>query len=103
MVPAKEAKQSYFDLFALFILVLLVFWFSREMVFSDKIPFFRDLNTYFYPLRFSLAEALKAGRLPLWDRHIAMGFPLLADFQSGVFYPPHLYLQIQFISIRCDR
>lgn len=91
MVPAKEAKQSYSDLFVIFILVLLVFWFAREMVFSDKIPFFRDLNTYFYPLRFSLAKALKAGQLPLWDRHIAMGFPVLADFQSGVFYPPHLF------------
>ena len=67
------------------------------MILDDQLPFFRDLSTYFYPLRFTLAEALKQGELPLWNRHSAMGFPVLADFQSGVFYPPHLlFLALPF-------
>jgi hypothetical protein len=67
------------------------------MIWDGQVPFFRDLNTYFYPLRFSLTEAFKGGELPLWDRHFAMGFPILADFQSGVFYPPHLlFLALPF-------
>lgn len=78
----------------LFILLLMVLWFGHEMVWAGKIPLFRDLGPYFYPMRFSLAESLKAGELPLWDPHVAMGFPLLADFQSGVFYPPHLFYLI---------
>lgn len=41
-------------------------------------------------MRYSLVESLRSFELPLWDRHAAMGFPLLADFQSGSFYPPHL-------------
>ena len=77
----------------------MVLWFGHEMVWGGKLPFFRDLGTYFYPMRFSLAESFKAGELPLWDRHAAMGFPLLADFQSGTFYPPHfLFLILPFFS-----
>jgi hypothetical protein len=67
------------------------------MIWDTEVPFFRDLGPYFYPIRFSLAESLRAGELPLWDRHMAMGFPLLADFQSGPFYPPHLvFLFVSF-------
>jgi hypothetical protein len=83
-LPARK------DYSALCLLVLMVLWFSHEMVWGGKVPFFRDLGTYFYPMRFSLAQSFKAGELPLWDRHIAMGYPLLANFQSGTFYPPHL-------------
>jgi hypothetical protein len=87
------------DYLALSLLALLVVCFAGEMVWDDKVPFFRDLGTYFYPMRFSLAESFKAGELPLWDRHVAMGYPLLADFQSGVFYPPAvLYLILPFFA-----
>lgn len=79
------------DLGALTILILGVLFFGGEMVWDGKVPFFRDLNYYFYPLRHSLGEACKAGEIPLWNRHMGMGFPLLADIQTGVFYPPHLF------------
>lgn len=75
-------------------LVAIIVWFCHEGVWGGKIPFFRDLSIYFYPLRVSLAESFKAGVLPLWNRHLSMGFPLLADFQSGAFYPPHLFYLI---------
>lgn len=72
------------------------------MVFSGKIPFYRDLGLYFYPIAFSVGESLKNGELPLWNRHMAMGFPLLADFQSGAFYPPNLLYAILpfFVALR---
>lgn len=74
----------------------MVLWFGHEMVLTDKIPFFRDLGPYFYPLRWTLAESLKSGDLPLWSRHMAMGFPAMADFQLGVFYPPHVIYLLPF-------
>jgi hypothetical protein len=81
------------------LLAALVLWFGHEMVWSGKVPFFRDLSTYFYPMRFTLTESFKAGELPLWDRHMGMGFPLLADFQSGSFYVPHIcYLMLPFFT-----
>jgi hypothetical protein len=77
----------------------MLVYFSYEMIFSGKIPFFRDLVTYFYPIRFSVAEAFKAGELPLWDSHMATGFPIMAGFQSAVFYPPSIvYYLFPFFS-----
>jgi hypothetical protein len=84
---------------AYLLLVAMVTWFCHEMVWGAKIPFFRDLGLYFYPIRFILAQSFQAGELPLWNRHMGMGFPLLADFQSGVFYPPHLFFLIFPFSI----
>lgn len=90
------------DVFGLLAAILLVLGFCHGLLFSSEIPFFRDLITYFYPLRFALHESYNAGNIPLWNRHMAMGFPYLADFQSGVFYPPHLLLAALpfFLAIR---
>jgi hypothetical protein len=87
------------DRAALVILGAMIFWFCQDIIFTEQVPFFRDLGPYFYPLRFSLYEGFRSGELPLWNRHMAMGFPLLADFQSGIFYPPHLlFLLLSFFS-----
>jgi len=87
------------DIGGVALMLAMVLWFSHEMLTAEKVPFFRDLGPYFYPMRFSLAESLRNGELPLWDRHVAAGFPLLADFQSGAFYPPHLFfLLLPFFS-----
>ncbi len=78
------------EAFSIAAIILLVLWFCQDLVVSNAIPFFRDLSTYFYPLRFTLFEAFRSGEVPLWNRRMAAGFPVLADFQSGTFYPPHL-------------
>lgn len=62
------------------------------MLLDDKVPFFRDLGTYSYPIKFSVAKSLRAGEIGLWDQHMAAGFPLFAALQPGVFYPPNLLL-----------
>lgn len=91
------AKQQ--DYIAFLLVIVAVIWFDREMISTNLVPYFRDLGPLFYPMRFSLAESFKAGELPLWDRHTAMGFPLLANFQSGSFYPPNLvYLILPFFT-----
>jgi len=77
----------------------MIFWFNHEMILTGQIPFFRDLGLMFYPMRFSLAESFRAGELPLWDRRIGMGFPMMANFQSGAFYVPNLlFLLLPFFS-----
>jgi hypothetical protein len=90
MASTKLCDKFSANLIALVFLLIGIFWFSHEMIWEGKVPFFRDLGPYFYPIRFSLAQSFSSGELPLWDRHMAMGFPLLADFQSAPFYPPHL-------------
>lgn len=52
--------------------------------------FFHDFSIAYPPLRVSAAEAVRAGHLPLWESRMGNGFPVLAESQAGVFYPPHL-------------
>jgi hypothetical protein len=90
------------DCLALLSLTAMLMSFCDEIIFSGKIPFFRDLAAYFYPIKFSVAESFKAGHLPLWEPHMATGFPILAEFQSAVFYPPSVifYLMPFFAAIQ---
>jgi len=37
-----------------------------------------------------LYGALRAGHLPLWNPHVGLGRPFLADVETAFFYPPHL-------------
>src|SRR5262245_26796812 len=87
-------RNSLSRLIPLFVLSSLILWFCQDLILQGQVPFYRDLGPYFYPLRFALYESFRSGELPLWNRQMAMGFPLLAAFQSGVFYPPHLSLLI---------
>src|SRR5688572_24424128 len=56
---------------------------------TDRIPLFRDVLFFIVPFKHFLAEALRRGELPLWNPTVFLGMPFLANFQSGVFYPPH--------------
>lgn len=47
-----------------------------------------DVSSVFHYSRIVIADALRHGRLPVWDPHIMCGFPLLAELQNAVFYPP---------------
>jgi hypothetical protein len=102
IIRRNTPKVVSIDLLALVALVGAVAWFCEGVLFERKIPFFRDLLTYSYPINFSISKSFLAGELPLWDRHMAAGFPLLAAFQPGVFYPPTLlfYLLPFFDAIR---
>ncbi len=51
-----------------------------------------DTLTYFYPQKQFLAEQLQAGHIPLWNNRSGFGYPLVAESQTGVFYPPNLLL-----------
>lgn len=46
-----------------------------------------DLRFFFFGLREAVAEALRAGHLPGWQRGFLMGYPLVADPQAALFAP----------------
>lgn len=49
-----------------------------------------DTFTYFYPQKIVLSAALADGELATWHPWTGAGYPLLAESQGGVVYPPHL-------------
>lgn len=51
-----------------------------------------DIYSYFFPQKVSYSEALHSGELPLWNDRAGFGYPLLAESQTGIFYPPNLLL-----------
>ena len=51
-----------------------------------------DIYSYFVPQKVIYSESLRAGELPLWNDRAGFGYPLLAESQAGIFYPPNLVL-----------
>jgi hypothetical protein len=47
-----------------------------------------DFASYFYPVFRYVAEEVGAGRLPHWTPYLGAGYPLLADIEASVLYPP---------------
>ena len=44
-----------------------------------------DLRVFFFGVREAVAEALRSGSLPWWQRGMFLGYPLVADPQAAVF------------------
>jgi len=57
-----------------------------------------DLYTYFFPQKTFFAERLQAGEFPLWNSNIGHGFPLVAESQTGAFYPFN-YFAYRFLPV----
>ncbi len=68
-------------------LTTLVLLFFNKMAFSNLILARGDTFLYFYPYWEAAAEALRNGRIPLWNPDLFMGAPFLANSQVGFFYP----------------
>ena len=75
----------------LFVLILLFF---ARLTFTNLILARGDTFTYFYPYWHAAGEALRAGRLPLWNDLLFMGAPFLANSQVGLLYPPNWLLWV---------
>ncbi len=80
-------KSLYLGLFPFLILLMLVLLFLHKMAFTNLILARGDTFLYFYPYWHAAADALREGRVPLWNPDIFMGAPLLANSQVGFFYP----------------
>jgi hypothetical protein len=51
-----------------------------------------DTFSYYFPQKTFLADSLKRGEFPLWNPLVGAGYPLVAESQTGVLYPPTLLL-----------
>lgn len=52
----------------------------------------------FTPWHSYAAQVIRAGHLPLWNPLVGMGAPLLANYQSGLLYPPNFLLMFTSVA-----
>ncbi len=70
-------------------LLALSLWAFRHTALTNKVLARGDAFTSFLPYWAYRAEALRAGRLPLWNPYLFLGVPFLANPQAAVLYPLH--------------
>lgn len=51
-----------------------------------------DLASFLYPMYVFAQRVLHSGQLPLWNPHLYLGAPHVADVQAGWLYPPTLLM-----------
>lgn len=62
------------------------------MLLSGKALFWGTPLLQFVPWREFAFETLRNGHVPLWNPLVGMGAPLIANYQSALFYPPNILL-----------
>ncbi|MGQ9758146.1 MAG: glycosyltransferase [Actinomycetota bacterium] len=72
----------------LLLLAGTVFLFFRHLVLLQKVPWFSDIKNYYLPNWQYLSGLLKSGGFAFWCPGIYCGFPLFADSEMALFYPP---------------
>jgi hypothetical protein len=77
---------------ALLVLLALVLVFFWKLAFTNLIVARGDIFYYFYPYRDFAAQAVRAGRIALWNPYLFMGAPFMANSQVGFFYPFNLLM-----------
>lgn len=88
------------DLLACGFLILIVLAFLNrgarmEGVFFGADEIASDLLHFSYPYHeFWANDYLKKGRVPLWNQYLGSGLPILAEAQTGMFYPLGIVLYL---------
>lgn len=71
----------------LLVLAGLILLFFNRLATGNLILARGDVYLYFYPYWQAAADAFSEGRVPLWNPHLFMGAPFVANSQVGFFYP----------------
>lgn len=82
-------QQHLGDLLAILCLALWPLVYFWQAALRLAVFFFGDIFLFFYPTHLAYAEALRQGRLPLWEPRMLAGFPLYAEGQIAALYPLH--------------
>ena len=92
-VPAREALVTL----ALFTGVIILLF--SPGILTGKVFFQGDIHRIHYPFQWAIAEAVRAGRWPLWTTQVFSGYPLIAECQTGLYYPLHALFYLPFLSM----
>ena len=71
------------------LLLVLVVFFYWKILFTRQVMLPWDAGDFFYPYLAYVHEELRHFRLPLWLPYAFSGFPIIADPEAQIFYPPN--------------
>jgi len=91
--PAISARLSTTILVYLTLVVFTCLFF-REPLFGERTFYVWDLSLGYAPVQVDNAGLRSAGEIPLWNRHIALGYPITAETESSGVYPPGLIFNL---------
>ena len=57
---------------------------------ANVVAYERDTTVFYFPLMTWVAQRLHQGELPLWTPQVFGGYPIFADGEIGLAYPPVL-------------
>lgn len=63
-------------------------------LFSGVVAYERDTSVFYYPLMAWASQRLHQGELPLWTPQVFGGYPIFADGEVGLAYPPALLAMV---------
>lgn len=72
-------------------LILAPFVLLAPVYLTGRALFWGTPLLQFVPWRSWAWETIRSGNLPLWNPLLGMGAPLVANYQSGLFYPPNWF------------
>lgn len=89
----KTAAKKFFRL-PYFPIITAPFILFAPVLYTGQVMYWGTMMLQFVPWQMQVVHSLAAGELPLWNPYVGMGAPLLANFQTAVFYPPTWLLYI---------
>jgi hypothetical protein len=86
-IAGKDASRArgLIPLLAVALATALAYW----PLLLGRIVLHRDSALWVFPARWFVRQALLSGQSAAWNPYQGLGFPVLADPQYGLFYPPH--------------
>ena len=81
-------------------LLIIVSLSVADGLLANVVPYERDTTVFYFPLMSWAAERLHQGELPLWTPQVFGGYPIFADGEIGLAYPPVL---LALLALPADR
>jgi len=80
--------RKFNDRAAMMLLIALLVVAYADILFLGRGFFISDLNSYHYPMKHVVREAVRSGEFPYWNPLFSCGAPLAANPVYELFYPP---------------
>ena len=94
-IKLASIVKKHWPIFAIFAIWFVVFF---KMNTGQTVVGYRDSAYLYYPYFQWIDEQWQQGEIPLWNPYCDLGYPVVADGTSSVFYPGKLIFFLRFLN-----